>query len=260
MRIASALLFVVVCSATAAAQAQTVVPCQTYRLEYQTVVEERQVTAYRVDLETVYDEQQVTTYRPVWETECRERRYRVAKPVVETSEREERYTVQKPVWETQVRDESYDVVRTVYETEQREQRYTVQKPVWETQEREERYTVRRPVYETAEQEQNYTVMQPVTTYQNVQVDQGGWVDQQVCIPGPVRNRLTWQPGACVVDPATGASTFHRRTGGFRRAAAVGHAALGSRTSSRNRFRNDDGRAVVTAKGSGADLRWKRSCR
>lgn len=150
---------------------------QAYRLEYHTVLEERQVTAYRIEYETVYDEQRVTSFRPVWETEMRERRYTVAHPVYETSEREERYTVERPVWETQ--------------------------------ERLERYTVRRQVWETGEREESYTVMDPVTTFETVQVDQGCYVDHTVLRPGPVRNRLAWHPGACVVDPLTGRTTYHR---------------------------------------------------
>ena len=43
-------------------------PCQTYRLEYQTVCEQHQITAYRIEYETVCEERQVTSYRPVWET------------------------------------------------------------------------------------------------------------------------------------------------------------------------------------------------
>ncbi|MDD4789001.1 MAG: hypothetical protein PHO07_17665, partial [Pirellulales bacterium] len=39
---------------------------QTYRIVYQTVYDERQVTAYRVEYETVYEEQKVTSYRPEW--------------------------------------------------------------------------------------------------------------------------------------------------------------------------------------------------
>ena len=45
--------------------------CQTYRLVYQTVYDERQVTAFRIENETVYEPQQVTRYRPVYETEMR---------------------------------------------------------------------------------------------------------------------------------------------------------------------------------------------
>ena len=67
--------------------------CTTYRLQYSTVYEERQVSAYKVELDTIYQERQVTSYRPVWETQTRERRYTVARPIFETSEREDRYTV-----------------------------------------------------------------------------------------------------------------------------------------------------------------------
>ena len=107
--------------------------CQTYRVGYSTVYEDRQMTVYRVEYETVYDQRQVTSYRPVWETQIRESRYMVAKPIYETSEREERYAVQRPVVETRVEDRSYDVVRNVYETSEREERYMVQRPVMETQ-------------------------------------------------------------------------------------------------------------------------------
>ena len=159
--------------------------CQTYRLVYQTVYDQQQVTAYRIETETVYDEQQQTTYRPVYETEMRERRYTVARPVTETSEREERYRVMRPVWETQMRDSSYDVVRTVAETSEREERYMVARPVYETQEREERQIVRRQVVETAERDEASTVVEPVTTYTTNYVDQGQFVDQQVVTPGRV---------------------------------------------------------------------------
>jgi len=183
--------------------------CQTYRVQYQTVFEDRQVTAYRIGYETVYDERQITTYRPTWETELRERRYTVATPVVETSEREERYTVLKPVYETQVRDASYDVVRTVSETSEREERYIVQRPVMHTEERENRYMVQRPVNETIERDEQYTVMTPVTTYRPVVVDQGGFVDQQIVTPGRATTRMKILPDACVTDPATGQQVFQR---------------------------------------------------
>ncbi len=244
------------------AAAQTVVPCQTYRLEYKTYYEERQVTAYRVDCETVYDERQVTMYRPVFETEMRERRYRVAKPVIETSEREERYTVQKPVWDTFIRDDSYDVVKTVYETEQREQRYTVQKPVWETQEREDRYTVRRPVFETAEREEQYTVTaaRHDATRTSRSIRAAGSISRSAS-PGPVRNRLTWQPSACVVDPATGASTYQR--GGLvwmptqmpGRLDDAAHLAAQHRHATDSA--NDDGRPRRHAQGARANLPLRR---
>src|SRR5687768_3270264 len=183
---------------------------ETYRLECQTVYEERQVTAYRMETETVYDQIQVTRKVPVWETEQRERRYTVSRPVQETSVREERYTVQKPVYETQMRDCSYDTVRTVAETSSREERYQVQRPVWETSEREERYVVMRPVTETIEQERRYTVMQPVVHYETRMVDQGCYVDQVVCVQPPATRRgLTWVPPASVADPYTGAVTVQR---------------------------------------------------
>ena len=47
-------------------------PCQTYRLQYNTVYEEQQVTAYKIEVDTVYQERQVTSYRPVWETQTRD--------------------------------------------------------------------------------------------------------------------------------------------------------------------------------------------
>ncbi|MGE0608655.1 MAG: hypothetical protein AB7O62_16290 [Pirellulales bacterium] len=189
--------------------AQAQCETSTYRLVYETVYDEREVTAYRMEYETVYDEQQVTAMRPVYETEMRQRRYKVAKPVCETTEREEHYSVLKPVYETQMRDASYDRVRTVCETAEREERYQVSKPVWETSEREERFTVRRAVTETAEREVNRTVMEPVTTYRPVQVDRGGYVCQQVCRPGATVNRLRWQSGKCIVDPATGHTAYQR---------------------------------------------------
>ncbi len=68
---------------------------ETFRLECQTVWEERQVTAFRMEQETVYDQVQVTRKVPVWETEQRERRFTVSKPVQETSVREERFIVHK---------------------------------------------------------------------------------------------------------------------------------------------------------------------
>jgi hypothetical protein len=209
MRLSLTLTLLVLSAAPLQAQVYQACPHQAYRLVYETVYDEREVTAYRVQHDTVYEERQVTSYRPVWETEMRERRYTVARPVQETSEREERYTVMRPVWETSLRDASYDRVRNVLETAEREERYTVMKPVWETSEREERYTVRRAVMETAERDEFTTVCEPVTTYRTQYVDQGGYVDQCQYTPGAVRNRLTWQPAACVVDPLTGASTFQR---------------------------------------------------
>ena len=148
---------------------------QTYRIVYQTVYEQQQVTAYRIEYETVYDEQQVTTY--------------------------------KPVWETQYRDNSYNRVSYLPETAEREEQYTVLRPVWETHERDECYTVSKPVYETAYRAECRTVMQPVTTCQTRYVDQGCFVEQTVLKPGMPHNRLTWQPGGCATDPATGAVAY-----------------------------------------------------
>jgi hypothetical protein len=51
-----------------------------YRVECQTVYEERQVTAYRLQEETVYEERQVTRKVPVWETQNRERRSAPCQP------------------------------------------------------------------------------------------------------------------------------------------------------------------------------------
>jgi hypothetical protein len=41
------------------------------------------------------------------------------------------------------------------------------------------------------------------------VDQGGFVDTPVYVPGPTRNRLRWVEGQCQVDPFTGASQWQR---------------------------------------------------
>jgi hypothetical protein len=173
---------------------------QAYRLDCQTVYEEREVTAYRLEAETILEERQVTRMVPVWETQQRERRYTVTRPVMETNIREERYTVQRPVYETQMRDASYDRVRNVVETSEREERYIVQRQVWETAEREERFTVMRPVTETIEQEQRVTVMRPVVHHETRYVDQGCFVDQVSLVQPPVERRgLVWMPAAQVVN-------------------------------------------------------------
>lgn len=184
-------------------------PCQVYRLEYGTVYDERQVNAFRVEYEDAFEERKVTSFRPVWDTEVRTQRRVVLKPVYETSEREEHYFVARPQWEEHIEDRSYDVTRNVVETAEREEKVYVNRPVWETHEREEHYTVRRPVVETAERDEVHTVMEPVTTFRPVQVDQGGFAEQQLYHPGPVRNRLTWQSGQCVVNPATGQTAYQR---------------------------------------------------
>jgi hypothetical protein len=179
---------------------------QVYRLSYQTVFDEQQVTAFRIENETVYEQRKVTSYKPVYETEMRERRYMVAKPVYETSEREERYMVNKPVFETQLRDCSYNRVRNVMETSEREERFVVNKPVYETSERDEFYTVRKQVLETAFRDECRTVCEPVTTYTTRYADRGGWQEYQVCRPGPIVNQPVCIPGGCVTDPCTGCVT------------------------------------------------------
>src|SRR6187431_367700 len=80
-------------SCCAPAVVQAPIPVTSYRLDYQTVYEERQQTGYRIEHETQYEEREVTSFRPVWETEIRERKYMVARPVYETSEREDRRIV-----------------------------------------------------------------------------------------------------------------------------------------------------------------------
>jgi len=156
---------------------ESCVSAQTYRIVYQTVCEQRQVTAYRIEYENVCEERQVTAYKPVWETAVRENKYTVAHPVTETAEREEFYTVQKPVYETA--------------------------------EREETYTVMKPVCETAYRTEYHTVYQPVTTCQTRYVDQGSYSDQIVLKPGWPTTRLAWQPAASAVDPVTGQIVYQR---------------------------------------------------
>ena len=48
------------------APAPVAVPTQTYRLDYQTVYDERQVSAERVSYETVYDTKTYAVQKPVW--------------------------------------------------------------------------------------------------------------------------------------------------------------------------------------------------
>ena len=88
--------------------------CESYRVVYKTVYEQKQVTAYRIRYDTVYETRKVVTHKPVWETSFQERRYTVRKPVYETSSRDEQcvtyvpQTVYRPVtvdrgcWENQV--------------------------------------------------------------------------------------------------------------------------------------------------------------
>ena len=200
--------FAACCGQPAAAPVVT----QTYRLDYQTVYDDQQVTAYRTVYETVYDTQTYTVQKPVWETEARERRYTVQRPVWETQNREERYTVMKPVYETQVQDRSYNVVRDVVETSTREERYTVMKPVYETAMQQQVTTVRRPVYETSEREEAYTVAEPVTTMQTTYSVGSTAVDVVTPVATPGTTSLGWQPGGWTVNPYTGVSSWRR--GGY----------------------------------------------
>jgi hypothetical protein len=184
---------------------------QTYRLEYRTVVDERQVTAERVSYETVYDTKTYTVQKPVWETQTQERRYTVQKPVWETQTREERYTVMKPVYETVVEDRSYDVTRNVVETATREEQYTVMKPVYETVMQQQVSTVRKPVYETSLQDQAYTVAEPVTTVRTAYSVGTQAVDTVTPMVTPGTTSLGWTGGGWMVDPYTGLAVWRRNT-------------------------------------------------
>ena len=167
--------------------------------------------AYRLQCTTVMEPQTVTTMRPVWETvtetrevpetrmvrkvRIEEREYTVAKPVTETAYREEEYTVMRPILDTSVRQQQRTVTRMVTETSEREEQYTTYRPIVETQIQQRQYQVARPVTETVYQTQAYTAMRPVTTYQNQVVDAGGYVAQNVVVPGQVGYGLQWVPRA-----------------------------------------------------------------
>jgi hypothetical protein len=99
--------------------------------------------------------------------------------------------------------------RVEYETVFDEQQVTTFRQVYETQMQERRTIVRTPLVETAMRDEQFTQLEPVTTFRQQFVDQGCWANQQVCQPGRVTNRLRWLDAACVVDPATGQSTFQR---------------------------------------------------
>ena len=84
--VCGAMIFPLVTPGSALAQccgemAPAPVATQTYRLDFQTVYDEQQVTAYRVSYETVYDTKTYTVQKPVWETQTSERRYTVQRPV-----------------------------------------------------------------------------------------------------------------------------------------------------------------------------------
>ena len=200
------------CCDTPMVAAPAPVVTQTYRLDYQTVYDERQVTANRVTYETVYDTRTYTVQRPVWETQTQERRSTVQRPVWETQNREERVTVMKPVYETVVEDRSYDVTRDIVETSTREEQYTVMKPVYETVMQQQVQTVRRPVYETSEREQSYTVAEPVTTMQTTYSVGSQAVDTVTPVVTPGTTALGFMPAMWVVNPATGLAVWQR--GGY----------------------------------------------
>ena len=56
------------------------------------------------------------------------------------------------------------------------------------------------IIDTAEREECVTHYEPQTVYTTQYADRGGYVDQVQMQPGAVRNELTWQAAACVVDP------------------------------------------------------------
>ena len=150
---------------------------QSYRLDYQTVYDEQQMTAYRMTYETVYDTKTYTVQKPVWETETRERRY----------------TVQRPVWETQ----------------NREERYTVMKPVYETSVQQRVSTVRRPVYETSERQEAYSIAEPVTTMRTAYSVSSTPIDTVTPVVTPGYTSLGWQPRVSYFNPYTGVTSWRR---------------------------------------------------
>jgi len=188
------------------------VATQTYRLDFQTVYDEQQMTAYRVSYETVYDTQNYTVQKPVWETQTQERRYSVQRPVWETQNREERFTVMKPVYETQIVDRSYDVTRDIVETASREERFTVMKPVYETAMQQQVSVVKRPVYETSEREEAYTVAEPVTQMRTTYSVGSQAIDTVTPVVTPGATALGYVPGGYAVNPYNGLMYWQR--GGY----------------------------------------------
>ena len=149
-------------------------------------------------------------YRPVFETEMRERRYRVAKPVIETSEREERYTVQKPVWDT------FSSRRQLRRRENSLRNPAARAALHGAKARVGDAGARRSLHRATPRVRNRrargtvhrTAARHDATRTSRSIRAAGSISRSAS-PGPVRNRLTWQPSACVVDPATGASTYQR---------------------------------------------------
>ena len=145
---------------------------QTYRLQCQTVFEDRQVTAYRVGYETVYDERQITTFRPVWETEARERRYTVARPVIETSEGEMRIPCSSRYGNARwAATPAMTWCATCMKPANAKSDLSCNGPS-PRRHREEALTWCTARDRNARRDEVYTVMTPVTTYRNVTVDQG----------------------------------------------------------------------------------------
>ena len=183
------------------------VPAQ--RVVSKLVTEQIPYTAYKVQYETIMEEREITETKPILETETRTRRYKVAKPVTEEYVREEKYYVMKPVRETECREEEYQ--QTTYETETQiqQQRIVSQRPVVETQYRQQQYSVRRAINETVMQDQSYTAYEPTTTYRTQLVDQGGVVDSYGYVPGRTRNHLGWVPRGYATDNLSQQTFYHR---------------------------------------------------
>jgi hypothetical protein len=59
------------------------------------------------------------------------------------------------------------------------------------------------------QNQKFLTYERVTTMRTETVDQGGFVNQVVFKPAPVRNRLQWLPGTYVTNPMTGTTSWYR---------------------------------------------------
>ena len=168
--------------------------CQTYRLEYQTVFEDRQVTAYRLGVETVYRRAASHQLPPGLGNRDGRSGATTSRPVIETSERRGATPCSSQSGKRQCATTATTSSATSSRPANAKQRCVVQRPVTETQERRRRiHSCSRPVTETMERDEVYTVMTPVTTYRAVTVDQGTYVAQQTVVPGRVVNRLQWVP-------------------------------------------------------------------
>ena len=181
---------------------------QTYRIVYQTVYEQRQFTAYRIEYETVCEERQVTTLQArLGNGGPREPLH--GRPAGHGDQRARRaYTVQRPVYETEVAIAATTACGTC-KRRPNARNATSYRARDRNAERDESYTVMKPVYETAYRTECHTVLQPVTTCRTQYVDQGCFAEQMVLKPGWPATRLTWQSGACAVDPVTGQTVYQR---------------------------------------------------